>query len=173
VGCARSLSREKGVCPWIKIAQWFQSFEGFAVSTSDQVYQKTVVDHLLTSPALRLVANWIAWKKRPDQGYPLHHLLTMWLDQECEDPRDRVFGVLGLTNWGNRAPLLADYSLSAPVLLITVLRYVLDFYVNASSDAKYGFGHTFSTMLRIEHLAEAKAAIQYFAEADWPTLYYM
>jgi hypothetical protein len=162
---------ELEMCPWANIVRWFQSSQDFAINTHDQVLRKSVADPLLTSPAFRLVRNSVTGKEQSSQGYPLHLVLVMWPDQECEDPRNRVFGVLGLTDWGGSAPLRADYSKSRPLLLETVLIHVRPFHANVSQNSKYGFAHTIAQMLRVEESLAGKAAIQHFAEADWPSRY--
>jgi hypothetical protein len=96
-----------GLCWWKDIFRWFRFLEVFAFQNKDGVLRKSALDPMFTSPARRLVSNWVEWKESRN-GYPLHQLLIMWPDQDCEDVRDKVFGVLGLMNSQHSKAFLAD-----------------------------------------------------------------
>lgn len=122
-----------------------------------------------------IASNWAAWKDRTGKlgrGYPLHRVLLMWPDQQCEDSRDRVFGVIGMVDWGTSTPMSADYTKSTFALHEKVLEHVRPSYANASRNAKYGFALSMAKMLRIEDSLEAKAVIRQFVEGEWPAQIY-
>ncbi|QDS77739.1 hypothetical protein FKW77_004575 [Venturia effusa] len=70
-----------------------------------------------------------------DLDVPLHFLIPRYCRQDCTDPRDRVFGLLGLVvegfmttrtgqGWDRRMIVRADYSLSTADLFNLVMAYV-------------------------------------------------
>jgi hypothetical protein len=56
-------------------------------------------------------------RETPSRGLTLHDVLISFAHQKAADPRDHVYGLLGLvTNWGS-VPLYPDYaSTTAEVL---------------------------------------------------------
>lgn len=72
------------------------------------------------TPGLRMVANKTRQLGHPQEKYyskdgsslHLSRMIARYGDQECTDARDRIFGLLGLVDFGENPPVTADYSLS-------------------------------------------------------------
>jgi hypothetical protein len=165
-------------CSWNDLEKHFSFLDLFSHSIEDKVVQKSALDPILTSPARRLFANKNEWTtrklnqaRRGEQivGYPLHKLIFMWPDQECEDVRDRVFGMLGLMDPESAVALAADYSKSVFEVFEDILEYTEQFYKYAPYSSKLGFVNSLATMLRISQTADLDRAIDEFVGPSSPT----
>lgn len=83
------------ICEWV-------SFESLVL---------TLKEELTFSPAYNLMRRKKEWTRREVNlcfdGPSLVSLIKDWCIQECGDPRDRIFGLLGLGNFGDR--IIANY----------------------------------------------------------------
>ena len=64
-------------------------------------------------------------------GLPKSHisrLLNMFSASQCEDPRDRIYGGLALTDWRDTPPILPDYNNSAYELVKEMLRTHISYF---------------------------------------------
>ncbi|KAH7305735.1 heterokaryon incompatibility protein-domain-containing protein, partial [Rhexocercosporidium sp. MPI-PUGE-AT-0058] len=75
------------------------------------------------SPPFRLSRAWSLTVERGIGGSPpaLADLVILFKDSQCEDPRDTIFGLLGLTQNCCRDEVPADYSTTPENLCVTLL----------------------------------------------------
>jgi hypothetical protein len=126
----------KDTCRWSELARLYRSLGAVSLSSGPSfpgLYR--LVDPILASPAGEIVSNRIAWESR--HHYSLVQLVLMWPKQQCEDVRDRVFGLLGLVSlWHSESPVLADYSKTIIQIYEDVLKEAGPHY--GSIDARMG-----------------------------------
>lgn len=110
---------------WEDIAAFFRQIR--QVSLSGILWCQ--MNSMSMSPANKVFLNRDRDRTRfPCHGNPsLADLLIEWPDQKCEDPRDSVFGLLGLLNQRSAFMIVADYGLSTFDIFVRVLAHV-DFF---------------------------------------------
>jgi len=89
--------------------------------------------------------------------FPLHELLSVTKDCLCQDPRDKVFGLLGLAADISDAEIIVDYSISLSEVYEMIMRYYLQKgswlrYVQFSSLLQSSLSFTPSIMVISEEL---------------------
>jgi hypothetical protein len=138
-------------CRWSDLARLYRSLGAASLSSSNLFDGlNDFIDPILTSPAGQIISNRLAWQTSR-HGYTLEKLLIMWPEQECEDVRDRVFGLLGLASMRDTyGTISADYSKTVPQLYEEVLRQVTSAYKWQSLDARIGFTMSLAALLNIE-----------------------
>jgi len=99
----------------------------------DNVPASCVEDHgLAASPCILAIKRRMAWREMPASDRGLYFLLGAFDSPQriqCTDPRDRVFGLLGLTDGsekGTMGLLHADYRMSKKRIFFSVILHHMD-----------------------------------------------
>jgi len=58
-------------------------------------------------------------------GYPLRYVLMMTRESQCSDPRDKVYGILGISNTDAREAITVDYLKSSKQLFMEVMTFLI------------------------------------------------
>jgi hypothetical protein len=100
------------------------------------------------------VSNKLAWTAHPRHFFSFEKLPIMWPEQECEDRRDRVFGILGLVSaWDHRSgPISADYTKMIHQFYCDVLEQVKPYYRTASDEVRIGFTNSLRGILGFDNM---------------------
>lgn len=77
-----------------------------------------------------------AWTKK------FHAILQSFCGQQCKDPRDRVYGLLGLVPEQERLGLMADYSIPVEQLFVDVSVRIIRLDCRGHMKPDIGFGYT-------------------------------
>ncbi|KAL2075079.1 hypothetical protein VTL71DRAFT_21 [Oculimacula yallundae] len=85
---------------------------------------------ITSSAAARIVRNWLPITDPVDRAPELAELVLQFRDSRCEDPRDTVFGLLGLAKICCRADIRADYSITPEKLCTKLLIHHISFHLN-------------------------------------------
>lgn len=137
------------LCQWTALTEFFRHIRAISLSSRDDTVHASL-DPMLTSPANHIVANRDIWLSQEVRSYKLAELLVMWPGQECEDPRDRVFGLLGLLSQQPGMVFSADYSMTT----IEVFRHVLTHVDNAgfqeTENSRSGFADNLRNLLKLQ-----------------------
>lgn len=145
---------------WERFSEFFNSLRALSLSSSNASWQGTV-DSILLSPANTLFGNRYTWiSLRTNHAYRLRDLLTMWAMQKCQDPRDMIFGLLGLTE---STFLGADYRLTPLQLLLLVLRDTDEWYPDSTENEREGFASSMQSMLHLNEHPRAQPVIEEFS----------
>lgn len=79
----------------------------------------------ISAEATSVVATTSSMTKGHNSGMTLWDSVREVKSKCCQDPRDRLYGMLALIDWQGRAPLKPDYRLNALELAVSLCRYDL------------------------------------------------
>ncbi|KAF2435386.1 hypothetical protein EJ08DRAFT_729880 [Tothia fuscella] len=109
-------------CPLQQVEEFFVAIrQGF--SSKDCFLSDAIYD-IVHTPAWQIIRNRINWKALKYEERSLYQVLGWWKNQECEDPRDKVFGLLALLPDAVTQDLMPDYRKSAAQVRDDVMKHL-------------------------------------------------
>lgn len=85
---------------------------------SDHSSQRSVMEEINATPAYNILSVKQIWHDERLRINEVHHALTRWLGQECTDPKDMIYALLGIC----KSQLIPDYSKSLEEVFCDLLR---------------------------------------------------
>ena len=81
---------------------------------------------LMNTPAFKLLALRHRWCRLPleDQALSLRELMNALYEQKCTDPRDMIYGVLGLLPLSSARQISIDYSRTTNDIFVEVVKHI-------------------------------------------------
>jgi hypothetical protein len=138
--------------PWGHLYSWYQTIRSVKVGGSVHICELSL--ELVHSPSAVLLDQRACYRKSPGPEYSLDQLIEIYHLQKCSNPRDKVFGLLGLVNstrGGDGSTIvLPDYAKAPKEIYDDVMRAVHESPRLTSSAAKTRFSSILRQALELE-----------------------
>lgn len=136
-------------CNWDLLSQARSSLERIPAYWNLDGCCKTMVE--IIQPSLSFQLDLL--KQGFDKGWPLHKLLEITKDTLCQDPRDKVYGLLGIAKDCYLGDIVIDYKKPVKDVFLDIIRW---YYQNHESDDSYPSIVQFSGRMQLSFLTHNK-----------------